>query len=138
MFLSYGLQHSRYMDSQIKTETELFLFRQCCSHSLSHCSMIPKNYQHVLAFIFAMQEINKNAKFLSNITLGSTFYENAFNPLLTCWNTLALLFMGQRNPPNYHCNGEERLVAVIGGLTSQNSIQMANILNTYKIPQVCV
>ncbi|XP_077774115.1 vomeronasal type-2 receptor 26-like [Podarcis muralis] len=97
---------------------------------------IPKNYQHVLAFIFAMQEINKNAKFLPNITLGSTFYENAFNPSLTCWKTLALLSMGQRIIPNYHCNGEDKLIAVVGGLTSQNSLQIANILNTYKIPQL--
>ncbi|XP_044289023.1 vomeronasal type-2 receptor 26-like [Varanus komodoensis] len=37
---------------------------------------------------------------------------------------------------NYNCAQEDKLMAVIGGLTSPNSIQMANAFNTYKIPQI--
>ncbi|XP_053120252.1 vomeronasal type-2 receptor 26-like, partial [Hemicordylus capensis] len=98
--------------------------------------LMPKNYQHVLAFIFAIQEINRNDHLLPNITLGFEIYDNAFNPLRAVWNTLQFLFTGQGNPLNYNCDGKQQLVLAIGGLTSPNSIQMASVFNTYKIPQL--
>ncbi|XP_042329742.1 vomeronasal type-2 receptor 26-like [Sceloporus undulatus] len=98
--------------------------------------MIPRNYQLVLAFAFAIHEINKNEKLLPNITLGSKIYDNVFNPKRAFGATLDLLFTGQGRKTNYKCDTEKNLMAVIGGLTSENSIQMANILNTYKIPQL--
>uniref|UniRef100_A0ABM5GQ59 Vomeronasal type-2 receptor 26-like n=1 Tax=Pogona vitticeps TaxID=103695 RepID=A0ABM5GQ59_9SAUR len=96
---------------------------------------MPKNYQLVLAFVFALDEINRNDKLLPNTSLGSKIYDNTFNLLRTSETTVDLLFTGQGNPPNYKCTWKEKLVAAIGGLTSQNSIQIANILNIYKIPQ---
>ncbi|XP_053120242.1 vomeronasal type-2 receptor 26-like, partial [Hemicordylus capensis] len=99
-------------------------------------SLMPKNYQHVLAFIFAIQEINRNDHLLPNITLGLEIYDNAFNPLRAIWNTLQFLFTGQGNPLNYNCDGKQQLVLAIGGLTSSNSMQMASVFNTYKIPQL--
>ncbi|KAF7235163.1 Vomeronasal type-2 receptor 26, partial [Varanus komodoensis] len=98
--------------------------------------LIPQNYQLVLAFLFAIREINNNAELLPNTTLASKIHDSAFDPKESCWGTLDLLFPGQGNPPNYKCVGEEEVMAVIGGLTSQNSIQMANILNACKIPQL--
>ncbi|XP_062992999.1 vomeronasal type-2 receptor 26-like [Elgaria multicarinata webbii] len=98
--------------------------------------MIPKNYQHVLAFLFAIHEINKNAELLPNTTLGPMIYDNAFNSRRSSWATLKFLFPGQGSHINYKCVREKNLMAVIGGLTSQNSIQMGNILNTYKKPQL--
>ncbi|XP_053120246.1 vomeronasal type-2 receptor 26-like, partial [Hemicordylus capensis] len=96
---------------------------------------MPKNYQHVLAFIFAIQEINRNDHLLPNITLGFEIYDNVFNPLRAVGNTLQFLFTGQGNPLNYNCDGKQQLVLAIGGLTSPNSMQMASVFNTYKIPQ---
>ncbi|XP_066486981.1 vomeronasal type-2 receptor 26-like [Tiliqua scincoides] len=46
-----------------------------------------------------------------------------------------LLFTGQRNPLNYHCGRKQKLMAIIGGLTSHNANQMPHILSIYKIPQ---
>ncbi|XP_067318510.1 vomeronasal type-2 receptor 26-like [Anolis sagrei] len=37
--------------------------------------------------------------------------------------------------PNYNCQGHKKMVAVIGGLTSEFSMQMANVLGIYKLPQ---
>ncbi|XP_053120257.1 vomeronasal type-2 receptor 26-like, partial [Hemicordylus capensis] len=99
-------------------------------------SLISKNYQHVLAFIFAIQEINRNDHLLPNITLGFEIYDNIFNPLRAVGNTLQFLFTGQGNPFNYNCDGKQQLVLAIGGLTSPNSMQMASVFNTYKIPQL--
>ncbi|XP_061447561.1 vomeronasal type-2 receptor 26-like [Rhineura floridana] len=98
--------------------------------------LMPKNYQHVLAFLFAIQEINQNNSLLPNTTLRSDIHDNAFHSMLTYWATLDLLFLEHRAPFNYNCGREKKLMATIGGLTSQSSIQMANILNTYKIPQL--
>ncbi|XP_053120230.1 vomeronasal type-2 receptor 26-like [Hemicordylus capensis] len=97
---------------------------------------MPKNYQQALASVFAIEEINKNAKLLPNITLGSKIFDNNFNPIMTYWNTLNLVYMGQWSLPNYNCVRKKKFMAAIGALTAQNSIQMANILNTYKTPQL--
>ncbi|XP_053120228.1 vomeronasal type-2 receptor 26-like [Hemicordylus capensis] len=97
---------------------------------------MPKNYQQALASVFAIEEINKNAKLLPNTTLGSWIFDNYFNPRMTYWNTLNLVFMGQWHIPNYNCVRDKKFMAAIGALTSQNSIQMGNILNTYKTPQL--
>ncbi|KAH0626285.1 hypothetical protein JD844_001189 [Phrynosoma platyrhinos] len=96
--------------------------------------LMPKNYQIVLAFVFAIHEINKNAELLPNITLGSKIYDNAFNSMTACTNILNLLFMGDLC--NYNCGRENRLMAIIEGLSFHASMQMANLLNTYKIPQL--
>ncbi|XP_062993013.1 vomeronasal type-2 receptor 26-like [Elgaria multicarinata webbii] len=83
-----------------------------------------------------MGEINKDAKLLPNITLGAKIYDNVFNAIRTYWTTLDLLFRGLRNPSTYKCNRREEPMAAFGGLNSQTSIQMANILNMFKIPQL--
>ncbi|XP_063158609.1 vomeronasal type-2 receptor 26-like [Candoia aspera] len=87
---------------------------------------------------FAVHEINKDMKLLSNITLGMEVYENNFNPWLASESILELLFLEEGNPINYKCvrRTKRKLLAVIGGLTSPNSIHMAHILNAYRIPQL--
>ncbi|XP_039186221.1 vomeronasal type-2 receptor 26-like [Crotalus tigris] len=111
-------------------------FREHPLSSPPQAYLIPKNYQHVLAFIFAIKEINKNPALLPNNTLRSQIYDNAYNSWRTTWTTLDLLFLRKGDPLNYYCITEEEVMANIGGLTSENSIHMANILSTYKIPQV--
>lgn len=98
---------------------------------------MPKYYQHALAFLFTINEINKNAKPMPNATLGHQMLDNSFNARRSSWNTLELLF-SKVKLSNYNCVRGKKLMAAIGGLTSQNSMQKANILNAYKIPQVCV
>ncbi|XP_078234903.1 vomeronasal type-2 receptor 26-like [Pogona vitticeps] len=98
--------------------------------------IVPKYYQYILAFVFAFHEINKDDKLLPNITLGAMVDEIFFNARKASEATLLQLFIGRGNPLNYYCEREERLMAIIGGLTSPNSIQMANLLSTYKIPQL--
>ena len=99
--------------------------------------MIPKNYQHILALAFAIHEINKNDVLLPNITLSYKIYDNNFDSWIAAHNSMNLLFWEKGNPINYNCEKTEQVLAVVGGLTSQNSMQMAHILSIYNIPQVC-
>lgn len=102
----------------------------------SHCSAVPKNYQHVLALVFALQEINKNPKLLPNTTVGFHILNSYFNAWMTYKVTLALLSRKYPFLPNYKCGTGNHLFAVIGGLGSEISLYIATILNIYKIPQV--
>uniref|UniRef100_A0ABM5GQ92 Vomeronasal type-2 receptor 26-like n=1 Tax=Pogona vitticeps TaxID=103695 RepID=A0ABM5GQ92_9SAUR len=97
--------------------------------------MVPKFYQHALAMAFAINEINRNPKILPNVTLGFHICDSYSNARLTYRTTLNLLFKRQRFVPNYECDGQKNLQAVIGGLGSKTSFLMADILGLYKIPQ---
>ncbi|XP_054849812.1 vomeronasal type-2 receptor 26-like [Eublepharis macularius] len=98
--------------------------------------MLPKNYQHILAFVFAVHEINANPNLLPNITLGFRITDNYYLGRTTYATTLQLLSERGRWAPNYKCDTQEKLWAIIGGLSSETSIQMSNIIGIYKVPQL--
>ncbi|XP_070584683.1 vomeronasal type-2 receptor 26-like [Erythrolamprus reginae] len=98
--------------------------------------MLPKNFQDILAFTFAIQEINRNENLLPNITLVSKIYENGFQTAKASENLLSLFFIEGRCQLNFRKAKDQNIMAVIGDLPSHNTIQMANILNAYKIPQL--
>ncbi|XP_078234891.1 vomeronasal type-2 receptor 26-like [Pogona vitticeps] len=97
---------------------------------------MPKHYQHILAFAFALHEINKKAELLPNTTVGSKIYDNAFDSWRAFRTTVDFLYVVKGKPLNYNCGMTEKALAVIGGLTSRTSMQMAHILNVYSIPQI--
>ncbi|XP_054849738.1 vomeronasal type-2 receptor 26-like [Eublepharis macularius] len=97
---------------------------------------VRKNYQHFLAFIFAVDEINKDPKLLPNITLGFQIYDNIYQNKLNYGITLSLLSTQKESIPNFKCGRQHKKSAVIGGLSSEASIQVASILDFYKIPQL--
>nr|XP_056720649.1 vomeronasal type-2 receptor 26-like [Euleptes europaea] len=96
----------------------------------------PKNYQHILALAFAIKEINENPHILPNITLGFHILNSYYNARMTNKATLSLLSTQQRFVPNYKCAIFRNLTAVIGGLDSETSINMATITALYKMPQL--
>ncbi|KAH0626631.1 hypothetical protein JD844_001719 [Phrynosoma platyrhinos] len=97
---------------------------------------VPKNYQHVLAFLFAVKELNDNPNILPNVSLGFHICDSYYNAKMTYMNTLNLLFNVKKIIPNYNCELKRNVMAVIGGLDSETSLHIANFLNIYKIPQI--
>ena len=94
-----------------------------------------KNYQYVLAFYFAIEQINRNPHLLPNLTLGFQLY-NAFpSDRRTLVTTLMWLSGGDEVLPNYKCKTQYRSVATIAGTSAAFSAEIEAILELYKTPQ---
>ncbi|XP_070810650.1 vomeronasal type-2 receptor 26-like [Pituophis catenifer annectens] len=99
-------------------------------------SIITKFYQHALTLAFAVKEINEDSQILPNVTLGFHLYDSYNNPRMTYRTTLDLLFKSQQFLPNYKCDSQKNLMAIIGGLSPDTSSFMAESIHVYKIPQL--
>ncbi|XP_032092100.1 vomeronasal type-2 receptor 26-like [Thamnophis elegans] len=105
-------------------------------HSFIREPMVqPKFYQHILALIFAVKEINENPQILPNITLGFNIFDS-YDGTWTYHTTMKLFSPLKRLIPNYKCGFQNNLVAVIGALYSETSLLLGDILKTYKVPQI--
>uniref|UniRef100_A0A8C2V7E0 Vomeronasal type-2 receptor 116-like n=2 Tax=Chinchilla lanigera TaxID=34839 RepID=A0A8C2V7E0_CHILA len=96
---------------------------------------MPNNNQNYLAFIFAIEEINKNLHLLPNISLGYEFH----NLIHSHWRILEnsfILLTGQHEIPNYMCGTESQSVAVLSETLWGTSTQIGPLLELYKFPQV--
>ncbi|MRI72422.1 hypothetical protein FDP56_18850 [Enterococcus casseliflavus] len=101
-------------------------------------SDLPKHYQHMLAMIFAVETINKDPNILFNMSLGFFLFNVNFIEMKAMESSMALL-SGESPPiPNYSCRPEktDKLVAVIGGISTGISTQISRVLSLYNIPQV--
>ncbi|XP_015284635.1 PREDICTED: vomeronasal type-2 receptor 26-like [Gekko japonicus] len=97
---------------------------------------VPKNYQHILALVFAISEINKDPTLLPNITLGFRIFEDTYFARMTYQAGLSFLSTGDQVVPNYRCSRQEKVFSVIGSLYSRISMQMASLLGLFKIPEL--
>ncbi|XP_060089044.1 vomeronasal type-2 receptor 26-like [Heteronotia binoei] len=95
-----------------------------------------KNYQYILALVFAVNEINKDPALLPNITLGFRIFEDTYFATMAYQASLSFLSMGDEIVPNYRCSRQEKLLSVIGSLYTRISMQMASLLGLFKIPQI--
>ncbi|XP_048372651.1 vomeronasal type-2 receptor 26-like [Sphaerodactylus townsendi] len=104
--------------------------------SVGELNMLPKYYQHILALAFAAKEINENPWILPNVSLGFQIYDSYFNTKQTYHATLQLTSSQKKFVPNFKCDTQKNLLAIIGGLDSEVSLNVATLLSIYKIPQI--
>uniref|UniRef100_A0A8C5PKL1 G-protein coupled receptors family 3 profile domain-containing protein n=1 Tax=Leptobrachium leishanense TaxID=445787 RepID=A0A8C5PKL1_9ANUR len=96
---------------------------------------VPDYYRHLLAFIFAVREINLNSDILPNVTLGYHLFDSCGDVNKAVESVLWILSGPGNMVPNYSCRRHGKLAGVIGDLSSQTSQQVATILNVYGYPQ---
>ncbi|XP_015279002.1 PREDICTED: vomeronasal type-2 receptor 26-like [Gekko japonicus] len=95
-----------------------------------------QNYQHILALVFAIKEVSENPHILPNVTLGFHIYDSYSKAKWTYQAMLQLTSTKNRFTPNYKCDIQDNLIAITGGLRSETSYHIANIVSLYKIPQL--
>ncbi|XP_076416470.1 vomeronasal type-2 receptor 116-like [Peromyscus maniculatus bairdii] len=95
-----------------------------------------RSYQFSLAFIFAIEEINRNTHILPNTSLGFELYNVVNNHLDILQETLLFLIGMRINIPNYTCRRENKPAALLTGTSWETSIQIGRLLNLYKYPQI--
>ncbi|XP_032092101.1 vomeronasal type-2 receptor 26-like [Thamnophis elegans] len=111
-------------------------FNEAPHHSFNdEFLVLTKYYQHILALVFAVKEINETPHILPNITLGCRMYDN-YAGRYTSYATIKLFSRQKKFIPNYKCEIQNKLLSVIGALYSGISFTMARILSIYKVPQI--
>nr|XP_056720347.1 vomeronasal type-2 receptor 26-like [Euleptes europaea] len=98
--------------------------------------VMTENYQHILALVFAIKEINENLQILPNITLGFNIYDSYLSARWTYHAAMQLVSTRNRPVPNYKCDIQDKVTAIIEGLGSENSHHITNVLDIYRVPQL--
>ncbi|GAB1291971.1 Vomeronasal 2, receptor 60 [Apodemus speciosus] len=95
-----------------------------------------KNYQFVLALMFAIEEINRNPHLLPNTTVGYDIYNIPYTEKNILYSAL-LWRTGIINPlPNCDCGHKRKSPAVLTGPSWSASAHIGTLLKLYKIPQL--
>ncbi|ELV09992.1 Vomeronasal type-2 receptor 26 [Tupaia chinensis] len=95
-----------------------------------------KNYQYVLAFLFAIEEINKSPHLLPNHSLGYDLYNTFPSDRRSLQGAVFGLSGGKQSLPNYNCQTQKQSLAILVGTTSALSSEIGTLLELYKIPQL--
>lgn len=103
---------------------------------VSFCRLNLKNYQIVLAMVYAIEEINGNAHILPNVSLGYDIYNVLFNEWWTLDRCITWLSGPKKYVPNYTCRREMKSIAVLTGISWIISTNIGTLLELYKYPQV--
>ncbi|XP_028711857.2 vomeronasal type-2 receptor 116-like [Peromyscus leucopus] len=95
-----------------------------------------RSYQFSLAFIFAIEEINRNTHLLPNTSLGFDLYHVPSNQWHILREAFTCLTGARIIIPNYTCRGQKKAAALLTGTSWATSAHIGRLLNLYKYPQI--
>ncbi|KAM9329452.1 vomeronasal type-2 receptor 26-like [Gastrophryne carolinensis] len=93
-------------------------------------------YKFMLAFFFAIDEINGDPNLLTNVTLGYHVYNTCGYPIKTLYSVLKIISGNRKTIPNYSCMGNMEVAAFVGDTTFPTTLSAAEFLNIYRYPQI--
>ncbi|OCT68968.1 hypothetical protein XELAEV_18040276mg [Xenopus laevis] len=91
---------------------------------------------HLLAFMYAIEEINNSTELLPNITLGYHVYDACTSDIMALMSTFSLLSEAENPALNYICKQDQKMVAFVGHLLSSITYTTAEITQLYGYPQI--
>ncbi|XP_069072136.1 extracellular calcium-sensing receptor-like [Pleurodeles waltl] len=94
------------------------------------------SYVWAQAMAFTVNEINQEQKLMPNATLGFHLYDTCLSMERLLKGSMWMLTGKQVPTPNYRCQSQPPLVAIVGDSTSTRSIPMARLLGLSRQPQV--
>ncbi|KAM4694464.1 vomeronasal type-2 receptor 26-like [Discoglossus pictus] len=92
-------------------------------------------FRHISAFVFAVEEINKQPDLLPNITLGFQIYDTCLLESQAIESTLTILTGQEKIIPNYSCNVKNTVAAFIGHHISSSTFCTAILTGLHSYPQ---
>ncbi|XP_069823883.1 vomeronasal type-2 receptor 26-like [Dendropsophus ebraccatus] len=94
-------------------------------------------YQHLLAFFYAVDEINNDLSILPNLTLGYHIYDSCADPRKAIKSILQILSGPGHIVPNYSCTRKKKkVVGFIGDHFSSTTLPIAQLLGIYPYSQI--
>ncbi|XP_040275908.1 vomeronasal type-2 receptor 26-like [Bufo bufo] len=101
------------------------------------CSGIyPREYTHLLAFLFAIEATNKRSDILPNVTLGYHIYDSCGHVNKVIKDVLQIMSRHTVTAPNYSCMEKDAVIGFIGDLHSETTLSMARLLSLYGYTQI--
>ncbi|XP_075451019.1 vomeronasal type-2 receptor 26-like [Ascaphus truei] len=102
----------------------------------NHAQYSIRYFRHFMAFVFAVEEINKQSKLLPNITLGFQIYDSCLMENKAIESALSILTGAVKAVPNYSCDLNSKVVAFIGHMMSSSTYSLAGLTGIYRYPQI--
>ncbi|XP_031758660.1 vomeronasal type-2 receptor 26 [Xenopus tropicalis] len=93
-------------------------------------------YRHYLAFIFAVEEINRSSWILPNITLGYQIFDSCGATTKSLSGALGAISGKEQNFPNFSCWGKSKMVGFVGDLSTGTSYTIAQLVGVLSYPQI--
>ncbi|XP_056401070.1 vomeronasal type-2 receptor 26-like [Hyla sarda] len=95
-----------------------------------------KYLKHLLAFIYAIEEINNRTDILPNVTLGFQIYDSCTSENVAIKSFLNIISESWDPAPNYICKKSQKTIAVVGHLLSSSTHSIARLTQHYGYPQI--
>ncbi|XP_028391281.1 metabotropic glutamate receptor 7-like [Dendronephthya gigantea] len=137
MILSYGPSNLVNAKGAMVTKGDviiggLFAIHKKSKKSENECGEFNElnGYQYMEAMMFAIDKINHDKSILPNITLGTQIYDTCYSKTIAA--DRAKEFIKQ----SLVDNNSGQLAGVVGALTSEVSLVVANFLRVFEIPQI--